>query len=268
MSDFLSHLIARHTDQPWGIQPRIPSRFEPTQMEGISSHAPQPLEEEIDRVMEPDAPTVTFPTPGSGQSSASVLPQSEGLAPDLPSMVSGVSARSSQSNPSPPSYSSLENSLPEQQIPTLGNVSGSLPMQPRASVKPVPPVSASQEVGLPTVSSPGLATSEQHLPPLVQQQLIEEKAQGLARQAVPKSESSYERSGRSHPSNPQMVSQRPPAPPTLSEPAASPPSIRVTIGRIDVRSKPSTPAAMAPVPGSSQRLSLEDYLKQRQGDRP
>ena len=49
------------------------------------------------------------------------------------------------------------------------------------------------------------------------------------------------------------------------------PTIRVTIGRIDVRAVPPTPPA-SPAPAKSNRsrpaLSLSDYLKQRKGGQP
>lgn len=47
-------------------------------------------------------------------------------------------------------------------------------------------------------------------------------------------------------------------------PDTAPPAIRITIGRIDVRAVPSaSPATAQPRPGPKPLMSLEDYLKQR-----
>jgi len=46
-----------------------------------------------------------------------------------------------------------------------------------------------------------------------------------------------------------------------------PPSIHVTIGRVEVRAVMPSVAAPKPAPPSGPKLSLEDYLKQRNGGR-
>jgi hypothetical protein len=60
-----------------------------------------------------------------------------------------------------------------------------------------------------------------------------------------------------------------PAPQTGAEPVSLPaaPTIRVSIGRIDVRAvlPPTPPAQRATSPRSGHKLSLEEYLKQRKG---
>ena len=66
-----------------------------------------------------------------------------------------------------------------------------------------------------------------------------------------------------------LGSVEPPAPHTGAEPASLPaaPTIRVSIGRIEVRAvlPPMPPARRATSSRSGHKLSLEEYLKQRQG---
>jgi len=62
---------------------------------------------------------------------------------------------------------------------------------------------------------------------------------------------------------------RQPAPTTEpSAPSAPAPSIQVSIGRIEIRANPASSNALSKSPASkSATLSLDDYLKQRKGDR-
>ena len=63
--------------------------------------------------------------------------------------------------------------------------------------------------------------------------------------------------------------QRPePATAAPSHQAAGPPTIRITIGRVEVRAvAPAAAAVAVPRAASRPRLSLEDYLKERSGGR-
>lgn len=57
-------------------------------------------------------------------------------------------------------------------------------------------------------------------------------------------------------------------PAQTTEPSAPAPSIQVSIGRIEIRANPASSSALAKSPAAkSATLSLDDYLKQRKGDR-
>lgn len=57
-------------------------------------------------------------------------------------------------------------------------------------------------------------------------------------------------------------------PAQITEPSAPAPSIQVSIGRIEIRANPASGSALSkPQASKSATLSLDDYLKQRKGDR-
>jgi hypothetical protein len=66
------------------------------------------------------------------------------------------------------------------------------------------------------------------------------------------------------PAKPQSVSRVKPAVP-VEEKAGTAPSIRVTIGRVEVRAVMPLALPIRPKPKAAPRLSLDDYLRSRKG---
>ena len=67
---------------------------------------------------------------------------------------------------------------------------------------------------------------------------------------------------------PEITPVLPPAPPKIELPtpdAPPEPTIRVSIGRIDVRAADTPPAKAAPVKRPAPQLSLDEYLRLRSG---
>jgi hypothetical protein len=70
---------------------------------------------------------------------------------------------------------------------------------------------------------------------------------------------------------PEIISRLKPAEspfvPALQTSSKQPPAIHVSIGRVEVRAIMPPVAAPKSTPPSASKLSLEEYLKQRNGDR-
>jgi hypothetical protein len=237
MSDYLSNLVARSFDRASLIQPRLASRFEP------QSGLHEPLVEsflELAAERQSQQLSVYHAAPQAVHPQA-VRPQIQPpeqslpaiLQPEVPGLMPSTSMPQTRSNPSRP-ISHSESSLSSQ---ARSLASTRLPIQPQAALRSEvhPPVASNQisrpEVVSAPIPSPGPLAN---LPALqIQPQIVS------------------------------LAEQKPS--PIQSEVETKLPTIQVRIGQIEVRAIAAPPSARQSAKPPAPRLSLEDYLKSRNG---
>lgn len=269
MNDFLSHLIARTSEENWGVQPRLPARFEPSQQSSQFFKPASLSEEAIDIVVKSPARLSSIV---SQESYSSQPPAQSPSHPPHPARQAADSA--SFITPSTEHRrdfaTSQTNPVPEHSSPKPSNSETS-----QIAQSPLIVLDASDS---PTSDSIPAAESLSQTPPI--QPLEKRKSLEVASRSIPKQqfsqaevkaeplEETLSDERRSHPLLPQTVSLSPTRLDNSKPVESSPPIIRVTIGRIDVRLKPQpeTPSSRSQTP--PDRLKLEDYLKNRNGKRP
>ena len=252
MSDFLGNLVARSLAPAAQISPRLPSAFEPPQSSGFQAGVAPWLEGDggdgaQDRV-------------GSMPAALASVPRSEGrpqsAAPEPGSRLPADHATG------PPPYRGRQ--IPPGAHPRAETVASDAPPEPSSLPGPGQPLPESR-AGEPGAApgparpmpvepaTPGRETLPLEMPPLdAQAPPTHQRAPIVARP----------RTRLAQPAGPVPAEGEQPA----SRPE-SPSTIRVTIGRVEVRAV-MPPLQEAPPPRHPPRLSLDDYLKQRSGGSP
>lgn len=283
MSDYLSNLAAKSLNLTETIQPRLPSLFEPLSTAGGSAFGPatsglemapdEPFSGETVReaptaARGPDKPSTepnptmirpqgppdpwrqppgSIPDPSTGWHSGLLASQAPSLLTSLPPV---------EARPESPAHPVL---TPRPRIPgpTSGSISppGTIPFPDREAIlRPRPDTPgwisamAGDEGSVTPAKSPGEPEDQPAPAPNLRSPRASTPATIIAQ--------------------PRRISRIEPAAPALAEPIVTQeaaPLIRVTIGRVEVRAILSPPPAPRPTIRPSPTLSLEDYLKQREG---
>ncbi|HEY0098599.1 MAG TPA: hypothetical protein VGB76_06560 [Pyrinomonadaceae bacterium] len=293
MSDYLKHLAARSLNRTPSMQPRVASRFEPSTLAAAPPASEPVLDstqldaEENARPLSPSGAHAPQPTENR-QRTADTAPRSLDATP-----LSEARHESRTHNDAvqPPETSSSR--LPYQTSPSNVFTPSSVreqarsPAQATPETERTPPPQASEEAHLRLRHA---GDPQAHRPPETNESALERSIRRIvagefeareAEVAAGGSSRSHARTGKGMPPPVMPVStvasRRSPV--TTREQAdasaqASPPIIRVTIGRIEVRAvtpqgqrveaRSAPPAGARPDPARS----LREYLKQRSGGRP
>jgi hypothetical protein len=261
MSDYLSYVAARSLNLTTVVQPRLASLFEPLPNSIHTPDLPSELVETsaIERIAESaeppsskttvPSPTVALPPPSpltNAPVSATSLPSTPPTSTPTPSVITP-----STSGPSPPAAEALAPKMAaSNSFPPATEISRSYqePVEYASLVQPQPAI-----VHLSATQSSRLTISPS-----------EPKSSLEPRSLVPT---------RPVIQPPIAALPKPPFSPPVVKPS-TPPTIQVSIGRIDVRAIATpTPPRRTSTP-SQPKLSLEEYLrsrspsKSRQGGRP
>lgn len=237
MSNFLGQLVARSLHQTPLVQPRLPSLFEPMPQANQPEWT-ESVERTEPHVSEPRAPapfaTTLLTVPSRAEQKA-------------PSPVPPRSASPSANEINPPSCPTRPALTIRVASPPNGHRD---PGGADAESPPMPPVQAPSSPATKPVSEL-VALTENHI---VQKPASTGTLRPILRLPTP---------------SPTAVPQLKPVPPIFREPlrAESPRAIQVTIGRVEIRAvtTSSPPARTARL--AAAKLSLEDYLQQRNGGR-
>jgi len=277
MSDYLGNLIARTVSPAVAVRPRLPSLFEPepatreaksgSEFEQENFVEQQPVTQHSEKL----APVpLSIPTPRQ-----SVFREPEQTVPEI-SRPRKVLETSQESEPAPPPTSIRHQSTPQEPSRILSR---------RGDGKPSPELGAVVEPRIfpradPTLREAEPSNSAGRRSDIIKSALLD--AVASASHEV----NAREETGRSQPAvalKPLVVPEPPerellarsgiqPVVPTVRSlppiaplpPAAAtvPPTINVTIGRVEIRAVPP-PAQQRAKPKPATVLSLEDYLRQR-----
>jgi len=297
MSDYLDNLVAKSRGLAKAVEPRLTSLFEPPQPSGQFNAAPWSRDQEA-------APAE--PRLGMELTRDSPTDPPRGDAPAEPSLSVSRREASGDSRLQPPdrvTARTKEVSRPPMLIPprpaapiVAGDASG--PAQPRAEGdRPV----ANERAG--RRSTPGKESPPPTPARLAEQQGVGRQIEPTARAApiMPPITPVVTSAGGTPQPNaaaPTLIESAAPASPTtlLIAPIAVPargtrqpdsaaptmpattelaaereqaPTIKITIGRVDVRAVMPAPPAPRPAPARRDpQLSLDDYLKRRSGEKP
>lgn len=280
MFSYLDNLVARQLPETAVIQPRPISLFEP--WPGTASISPPPAigEEEtavsspsIHPLPRPQTPRIPSPTvPAAPQPALPTLtppapqPASPSPLPPTPTL------RPASSEPAPP---------PQKQPPVNDAPAAIQPSPPRQPVlAPPAPVNVTP-TSLHHRAEPPPA-KETHPPVIIREQItrLKQVVESPAPSIPPLVETVREQPIQ--PSPPVKAAIRPeqikpfiPAngrpsnhQPPVTPPPEPAPTIQITIGRIEVRATPPPPAKVEQKQPRTPVLSLDDYLRQRNGGRP
>lgn len=270
MSDFWTALAAAGRND--GVQPRLTSRFE--QMETLSE-ADAPLEPVADR---PLSRAIARDSAGhhSAESSSprqpiAMPPQFSPTSPTPPATRTGLTAERPQQNApgTAPVLQPFATIRPEirreirRELPVVQPVTQTSVVSP-ALHRTVVERPATQDVGSPQpAQSPEQPAAVPILPVVTTQQTvsIKQSAEPVQKPARPRRDRV---SAETTPIQP-AVTLEPLAAPQQRQSAES--TIRVTIGRIEIRANTPQPQVQnsQPQPRFQPALTLDDYLKQRNG---
>jgi hypothetical protein len=243
MSDYLGNLIARTVSRAVAVRPQLPSLFEPAPATRETKSEPEFEKEnfvEQPPVTQPSeklAPMpLSIPTPRQ-----SVFREPEQTVPEI-SRARKILETSQESEPA------VQPRIFRRAAPTLREDKPSNSTRRRSDVIKSPvrdviasashEVSAREETG---PSQPSVASKPVVVPELRKHELL--KWSGV-QPVVP------------------TVRSLPPIAPLPPAPATAPPTINVTIGRVEIRAVPP-PAQQRAKPKPASVVSLEDYLRQR-----
>lgn len=280
---YLDNLVARNMPETAVIQPRPVSVFEP--LPGMVTPFPDPaIAEEETAVIPPTAyPSPAMPaTPP--QPRASLTPDTAVSSPPIrPASAQPESIRPlSEAGTRTPKPSPIEHTdRPRKQSPV--NIPPvhveAIPKPPNHQVEP----QSSAQINAPIIIKeqitqiiPKLETPEFPFPPLAEvarEKPAEPTPSAAPAAAIPPAQPTKpvvpavtlrtEQVKTAAPAANQPGSHQPPVA-TSPEPI---PTVQITIGRIEVRATPPTPAKAEKKPAPTPVLSLEDYLRQRNGGR-
>ena len=257
MSDFLGNLAARAVAPSNAIRPRLPSRFEsPATAERTALDAEQEPSADAARIEDRGRVSqIPFaPTPSPTMRERSIEIARPIVAAEPAASVVSPPVNVPLADP-PPFVAPITPTKP--QPPEKGIQPAPTPLLAPVPTLPVRPVLLSQETPIPATRSSrppepvtpreaGETPPRKRVEPVVPQRIVAVEKPPVAAAVA----SSPEATGA--------------ACETPAETAA--PIIRVTIGRIDVRAVlPSAPAPTRKAPTASPVLSLDEYLKQRDG---
>ncbi len=242
MTDFLSNLAARSFETPGGVRPRLPHRFEQAALP--LDNAVLPLRDEtFERTAAAAVPT-TRPTPRPPSASAPEPPARAHRS--APPVADASPRRATQPaiQPQPPAPPSAV---------------------PRAAADPAPPV-------LPRVEPVERVIRERIV------QVVEEAGGVLAEAQAPAPPGPPADTSQMRPAPPPEPAQavppavvpQPPEPPHAAPRIERRPSVRVTIGRVEVQAAPPSAPPPLPTPRPARpryrpAMTLSDYLEQRNG---
>jgi hypothetical protein len=246
MSDFLGNLAARAVAATNAVRPRLPSRFEspPNAESGMRAPESERIADEDRSAVHSPQPAVSMvPSPLPAARTAQLIPAAhvEGQAAlkPPPSMHLPVA-------PVAPSSSLSPASVMQPSLTSSPAVAG-VPAPVGKETSPPAPQPAQQPAPEPAHAEGGPPPRKPAEPVIPQRVVVIEK-QPVAAAVIPASPSS----GTGTPRETQT-----------EQPG---PIIRVTIGRIDVRAVlPSAPVPARKAQAVSPVLSLDEYLKQRDG---
>jgi hypothetical protein len=252
MNSFLQHLIARSLADPESVRPRLPSRFEPP-LDSMGLREPVLLTETAEETAaEPAAP----------------VPPAQPSLNLLPARLTSSSEPQHSERISPPPFLPLPTPTPPPRRLEPPPESSGLPPAADSSVRPElisapPPLAAplAMQAEMPWLQ-PAIPPSEQGparpltIEPVVRLHPVEASTEHPAGQEV-------------LPNTRPLVAQplvQPVRPHTDGNGTSS--TIQVTIGRVEVRAVFTQSAPQPPQPRSTPALSLDEYLKQRDGGGP
>jgi hypothetical protein len=242
MSDYLGNLIARTVSAGAAVRPRLPSLFEPVPAAGEAKSAPE-FEQENFVERPPERPPV--------------IPFSETFAP-IPLPI----PTSRQSVLREPEQTVTEIS-PAKKILKAGKESEPV-AQPALIHEAVQP-------GIFSGAAP-IVTGDDPLNPIRSKSDATKSPLRGAIMSVSHEATARQGPGPSQPPvalGPVIATIRssPPIAPLPLVPTKAPPTINVTIGRVEVRAVMPHVTVPKPASRSAPKLSLEEYLKQRNGSR-
>jgi hypothetical protein len=279
---YLDNLVARHLPETAVIQPRPVSLFEP--WPGTAPLFPAPVTGEEETAVSPPA--------------AHPLPRSQ--TPPIPSPTMRAAQQPASPTPAPPApQTALPPPLPP--TPTLRPTSPELARQPRKQ-PPVNDAPAAIQPALPrqpalTPATPVNVTPASSPHQAAPQPAKETPTPFIIREQITLLKSMTEMSASSTPMLVEIVREQPIQPlplvtaapaairpeqikpfipangrsanhqPPVTPPPEPAPTVQITIGRIEVRATPPPPAKAEQKQPRTPVLSLDDYLRQRNGGR-
>ena len=259
MSDFLGNLVARSLEPSAQIGPQLPSPFEPPQASGIETGTAPWMEFESSEGDQAGAGSV--PALAAAPAAAPVaLPRSD--ARPQPAVPAPGDRSLPDEESGPPPYRGRQ--IPPEALISVKSVAADAVLEPSSlpgSVQPLVELRAGETAALGPAkpvpvepAMPGRETLPPETPPPTAQALP--TREGATMVARPRT---------------RLAQPAGPVPAEGEQPASgpeSPPTIRVTIGRVEVRAVMPPAPEPAPPTRHAPQLSLDDYLKQRSGEQP
>jgi hypothetical protein len=258
MTDFLSDLLRRSRGQAGGLAPRLPSLFEPV-AEAAQAAADEPLP--------PPAagwpPPVDPPAPAPGWRDDPGRPTSDGAMAPPPGAVAARGPADDAPERPPAARPELVDqrldelewqlAVPAETPPPERRPGSPEPARPRARAgRPAPAATTARTDA--AAAAPGILGAPRGEVP----------ARDRPDRPPPPVGSHPPRPGRltaPAPPDPPAVGPRRPQPPPAAGDPAPPPTVRVTIGRVEIRAVPGPPPARRPP--AARATSLDDYLSER-----
>ena len=241
MSDYLNNLVAKSLNRAEVVEPRLASRFEPPRSMGnfLAGGSQTDLENTRDERFIGETPSekpLAIQTPGKNSADA---------RPPRSSLAQPASA------PAPTPDGSTDQQTGRHSSPLVGSQSDTPPKSAAVQEKRLPPVQDRRRVDNEPAAMPA-APAPRHF--VRTESLLAPEAQLLKpASAIPQDRAAPLSSAAPSPAEPAGTQE-------------SAPTIKITIGRVDVRA--ITPAQPTPRRAPATRgpaLSLDDYLKQRSG---
>jgi hypothetical protein len=258
MSNFLTQLAAKILQPTPAVLPRPASRFESPA--AWRPTAETPLEAELQSIApQPAAPAAAPPRAAAEASSLGTRPApAEFLRPPA------KPTRDAQLQPNP---------LQETVLPHSERVLRETHSVLETREVPGEPVPARQPP--PLLRETVIHDRETRVVEHTRERVVQESRQTSTRQAIERGANRKisEPRGRPQAAQPAAATAPPrpttrPAPyPTIPAPEATPPIVQVTIGRVEVRAVTETKEARGSRRTGAPRLTLEQYLAQRGGER-
>jgi len=292
VTDFLSRLVERATGEPVGLQRRHPALFEPPALasgltRGEPEHSPSEphlVEAHEERVVSTPAeafherPSVMRATPflplrPAGPSASHTVREAE-PGEDTPRDVTSpvrhprTEAASAEGLRLPPRRTVQPEAIAELPVASRGARKQAVPADALGSVEPhrssPRPAEPAQRSEPPlTPARPALVP-----PPSQLQPTVGDTGPRAARSEIDRPDQSPAQPATPPPFAPLPRHEIPrvrPAAAVTQQRQPGPPTIHVTIGRVEVRAVPPPPVATRPQRPTGPRLSLDDYLKLRAG---
>ena len=291
MSDFLDNLLARCFHPAALVQPRLPSLYEPVRSYGKAPGFPvneafgsgEMIDPERWVGESPGSPLKASPTEiGAKSPPRKGEPSAPGLSGRPPSPVESSQQRpGSRENARPfsgttgaPVEADAEALPPEGQTPSelFERAEASVPspvpgpLVNRASTQSDSGQSQQGKMGKEALPAGNISTRTEIQPdgnrgPTSPSPRL---AQPALAHEVSSAPAKISRKPAAIPVKPQSLARAKPEVPVEGKPGTTP-SIRVTIGRVEVRAVMAPALPLRPKPKAAPRLSLEDYLRSRKG---
>ena len=252
MSDYLSHIAARSLNLTTVIQPRLASLFEPLpnsiHLPNVSLESAEEKDADLESESTDEFQSPEVPAPATSPPASSPLSRS-------PAPVTSPLAAPPLSTPIPNSpVSSVAHSSPMNPENTTGVTAASSSLASTEASRSPNPELTIQQIQQPWVQSQAVlaqpSASEPLMPKVPQPELA----------SLPESRSLLPPRPVIQPQITALPEQ-PTSPPSTKP--TSPPTIQVTIGRIDVRAIAAPTPSRRPSTPSPAKLSLDEYLRSR-----